>query len=135
MIDALYLHAHIVNVGTSELPILFDESPETTLPIWPLPRHTSALASEDVSLLIGRNVKFDVNITSKILSDAIERYKSFITNGDNSKCIHKPVELSTINIFVSDDSEDLIKDRKYEVVIDSEIKDATIIASSPFGAM
>jgi len=124
-----------IHLGTSEWPISFDESPETTLPIWPLPRHASALASEDMSLYFGRNMKFEVNITSKILNDAIERYKLFFSIGDNSKCTHKATELNTINVLVSDDNEDLNSDRKYEIMINSESKDVTITASSPFGAM
>ena len=112
-----------------------DELPYTTLPIWPLPRHTSVLASEDVSMFISRDVKFKVNTASKILQDAVKRYKSLITTGDHSKCTHKAVELNTINVLVSDDSEDLNGDRKYEVIINSESKDVTIIATSPFGAM
>jgi len=113
----------------------WDELPDATLPIWPLPRHTSTLPSEDVSLFIGGHVKFKVNIASNILKDAIERYQSLISTGDDSKCTHRAIELNTISILVSEDSEDLYRDRKYEVIINSEVKDVTIVANSPFGAM
>jgi len=86
-------------------------------------------------MFISKDVKFKVNTASKILQDAVERYKSFINTGDHSKCTHKAVELSTINVLVSGDSEDLSGDRKYEVTINSDSKDVSIIASSPFGAM
>ncbi|XP_065884370.1 beta-hexosaminidase subunit A2-like isoform X2 [Dysidea avara] len=109
--------------------------PDATLPIWPLPRHTSALPSEDVSMFIGSNVKFKVKTASKILGDAVKRYQSLITTGDYSKCTHKAIELNTINVRVSDDSENLNSDRKYEVIISSETKDITIISASPFGAI
>ena len=127
---------YFVHVGTSGWQISFDKSPETnTFLIWPLPRHTSALTSEEVSMYIGSNVKFKVNITSKVLQTAVEKYKLLLSIGDHSQCTHKAVELNTINVLVSDDSEDLNSDRKYEVIVSSEIKEVTIIANSPFGAM
>jgi len=109
--------------------------PNATLSIWPLPKHTSALASEDVSIFISDELKIKVNISSKVLQNAVERYKSLITTGDHSKCAHKAVELNTINVHVSNDNEDLNGDRKYEVKINSKSKDISIIAASPFGAM
>jgi len=115
--------------------LISDELPDTTLPIWPLPRHTLAVASEDVAMFISKDVKFKVNTASKVLQDAVERYKSFINTGDHNKCTHKAVKLSTINVLVSDDSEDLNGNRKYEVTINSNSKDVSVIASSPFGAM
>ena len=111
------------------------ELSDTILPIWPLVRYATALPSKDVSILISKTVKFRVRSSSNILQDAVERYKSFITTGDHSKCTHRAVELSTINVLVSDDSEDLNGDRKYEIIINSDIRDVTVIASSPFGAM
>ncbi|XP_065889822.1 beta-hexosaminidase subunit B2-like isoform X2 [Dysidea avara] len=135
LLFVLALLQHYFLPSTSGWVISSDELPYTTLPIWPLPRHTSVLASEDVSMFISRDVKFKVNTASKILQDAVKRYKSLITTGDHSKCTHKAVELNTINVLVSDDSEDLNGDRKYEVIINSESKDVTIIATSPFGAI
>jgi len=111
------------------------ELPDAILPIWPLARYATALPSKDMSMLISKTVKFQVRSSSNILQDAVERYKLFISTGDHSKCTHKAVELSTINVLVSDDSEDLNGDRKYEIIINSDIKDVTIIASTPFGAM
>ena len=110
--------------------------PDTILPIWPLPRYALALPSEAVSMFISKTVKFRVRSSSNILQDAVKRYKLFVTSGgDHNKCTHKAVGLNTINVLVSDDNEDLNGDRKYEVIINSEIKDVTIIATSPFGAM
>ena len=108
---------------------------DTILPIWPLPRYVSVLHSEDTSMLISKTVNFKVRSSSSILQDAVDRYKLFITAGDDSKCAHKAVELNTINVVVLNDGEDLNSDRKYEVIANSDIKDVTIVASSPFGAM
>lgn len=101
-----------------------------------MPKQVTVEHAKDRLISLSDNLYFKIKTSSKIMIDAIKRYKTLICS--HNKCtLSDANEIGTIVIILSSDSEAVNIDTNYnyELVISNKTRSVTITASSPFGAM
>ena len=130
-----------ITVVCSNNSVIFQLGVHVYLPIWPVPNDVLVQHDKERPMRLSSTPEFifKTATSSKIVKEAIKRYKYFIFRGDaaDHECSSQAIKISTFTIVVRNESEALNIDTNYdyELIISTKTKDATIVANSPFGIM
>jgi len=107
--------------------------------LWPVPQEYVVQPTGD-AVKLSSGFAIVANQSSQILSRAIQRYTSFIMQRDDERehtqaCLNSIISISKLNVLVASQDETLDINTSYEYTLTVDSGEASISATTIYGAM